>query len=173
MEPEGSLPHSKESAVCHYPEPHRSSPCPHPTSLRSTLIISSHLRVGLSNGLFPSGFPIKNLYASCLFPIHALSIPVLCVIFVRRLRFYSEELLAPRPTPKLEKHPLSVVYGCLFNIFAATHFLRAKKAAPPERETLIPSVFTICRQHSMLSQAICASSAGKNATKISSISNKH
>jgi len=29
-------------------------------------------------------------------------------------------LLAPRPTPKLEYHPLSAFRDCLFNIFAAT-----------------------------------------------------
>jgi len=34
--------------------------------------------------------------------------------------FYSEELFAPRPTPKLEDHPLSVVRDCLFNTFVAT-----------------------------------------------------
>jgi hypothetical protein len=34
--------------------------------------------------------------------------------------FYGEELLAPRPTPKLEDHPVSAVRDCLFNIFAAT-----------------------------------------------------
>jgi len=34
--------------------------------------------------------------------------------------FYSEELLAPYPTPKLEDHPLSAVRDCLFNIFAVT-----------------------------------------------------
>jgi hypothetical protein len=34
--------------------------------------------------------------------------------------FYGEGLLAPRPTPKLEDHPLSFVRGCLFNVFAAT-----------------------------------------------------
>jgi hypothetical protein len=28
-------------------------------------------------------------------------------------------LLAPRPTPKMEDHPLLSVRGCLFNIFAA------------------------------------------------------
>jgi hypothetical protein len=36
------------------------------------------------------------------------------------LVFYGEELLAPRPTPKLEDHPLSAVRDCLFNIFTAT-----------------------------------------------------
>jgi hypothetical protein len=34
--------------------------------------------------------------------------------------FYGEEFLAPRPTPKLEDHPLSAVRDCLFNVFAAT-----------------------------------------------------
>jgi hypothetical protein len=34
--------------------------------------------------------------------------------------FYGEELLAPRPTPKVEVHPLSAVRDCLFNVLAAT-----------------------------------------------------
>jgi len=34
--------------------------------------------------------------------------------------FYSEEMLALRPTPKLEDHTLSVVRDCLFKIFTAT-----------------------------------------------------
>jgi hypothetical protein len=34
-------------------------------------------------------------------------------IFVNRLIFYGEELLAPHPTPKLEDHPLSAVRDCL------------------------------------------------------------
>jgi hypothetical protein len=46
-------------------------------------------------------------------------------IFVTRFFFYGEELLAPRPTSKLEDHPLSAACDCLFNIFAATlHILR-------------------------------------------------
>jgi len=32
METEGSLLHSQDPATCPYPEPDRSSPCPHPTS---------------------------------------------------------------------------------------------------------------------------------------------
>jgi hypothetical protein len=50
MEPEGSLPHSQDPATCPYPEPAQSSSCPHPTALRSILILSSHLRLGLPNG---------------------------------------------------------------------------------------------------------------------------
>ena len=35
---------------------------PHPTSWRSILILSTHLRLGLPNGLLPSGFPTNTLY---------------------------------------------------------------------------------------------------------------
>ena len=35
---------------------------PHPTSWRSILILSTHLGLGLPNGLLPSGFPTKTLY---------------------------------------------------------------------------------------------------------------
>ena len=43
---------------------------PHPTSWRSTLILSTHLRLGLPNCLLPSDFPSKNLYAPLSSPIH-------------------------------------------------------------------------------------------------------
>ena len=44
---------------------------PHPTSWRSILIFSSHLRLGLPSGLFPPGFPNKILYSPLLSPIRA------------------------------------------------------------------------------------------------------
>jgi hypothetical protein len=47
------------------------------------------------------------------------------VKFYNKAVFYSEELLAPCPTSKLEDFLLSAVCSCLFNIFAATlHILR-------------------------------------------------
>ena len=39
---------------------------PHSTSQRSTLILSSILRIGLPSGVRPLGFPIKTLYAPLL-----------------------------------------------------------------------------------------------------------
>jgi len=69
MEPEGSLPHSQVSATCLYPEPDQSSPCPHPTSWRSILILSSHPRLRLPSGRFPSGFPHQN-------PIYTTDCPI-------------------------------------------------------------------------------------------------
>ena len=58
MEPQSSSPHSQAPTTCPYPEPTPSSP---PSSPRSIIILSYHLRLGLPNGLFPSGFPTKTL----------------------------------------------------------------------------------------------------------------
>jgi hypothetical protein len=71
MEPEGSIPNSQELSTCSYPEPDITSP--HPTSPRSILILSTHLRLALPSGLFPSGFPSNNLYAFLFSPTRAVS----------------------------------------------------------------------------------------------------
>ena len=44
---------------------------PPPTSRRSILILSSHLRLGLPSGLFPSGLPIRTLCPPLPSPIRA------------------------------------------------------------------------------------------------------
>ena len=68
MEPKSSLTHSQVPATCPYPEPAWSSPYSHiPLPKRSILIFSSHLRLGLPTGLFPSGSPPPN-------PVHASSL---------------------------------------------------------------------------------------------------
>ena len=43
---------------------------PYPTSW-GCILLSSHLRLGLPSGLFPSGFRTKTLYAPLLYPIRA------------------------------------------------------------------------------------------------------
>ena len=42
---------------------------PQPTSWRSILILSTHIRLGLPSGLCPSGFPIRTLYVPLSSPI--------------------------------------------------------------------------------------------------------
>jgi hypothetical protein len=72
IEPEGSLPCSQQPSTGPYPESDQSSPIPpHPMSLRSILILSTHLRLGLPSGLLPSGFPTNILYAFLFSPIRA------------------------------------------------------------------------------------------------------
>ena len=43
----------------------------HPTSWRTIFILSSHLRLCIPSGLFPTGFPPKSLYTPLFSPIRA------------------------------------------------------------------------------------------------------
>jgi hypothetical protein len=65
METEGSLPRSQEPSTGPYPEPDGSNPY-NLIPLRSILILSTHLRLGLPSGPFPSGFLTNILYAFLL-----------------------------------------------------------------------------------------------------------
>jgi hypothetical protein len=98
MEPEGPLPHSPLPATCLYPEPTQSSPYPHIPPPEDPSLFRCLGRTKVSVQV--RGF--------------------VCEYFVTKIRFHSQELLAPRPTPKLEDHSLSAVRYWLFNIFAAT-----------------------------------------------------
>jgi hypothetical protein len=72
-EPEGSSPHSQQPANGPCPEPGESTPHPprppQPISRISILFPSSHIRLCLPSGLFPSGFPTKTVYTFIPSPI--------------------------------------------------------------------------------------------------------
>jgi hypothetical protein len=55
--------------------------------------------------------------------------PRFLAVFVNKLIFYGEKLLAPRPNPKLEDHPFSAVRDYLFSTFAAN--LQNSRASLP------------------------------------------
>jgi hypothetical protein len=69
------VPPSTSATICKRPLPvpilSHNNPVhdPHSISGRSISILSSHILLGLPSYLFPSGLPIKNLYAPLLFPI--------------------------------------------------------------------------------------------------------
>jgi hypothetical protein len=70
MEPKGTLLCSQDPTTGPYHEPDESSPHPPTVSVR-TILMSSHLRLGLPSRLFPSGFPTKVLYALPISPMRA------------------------------------------------------------------------------------------------------
>jgi hypothetical protein len=74
-EPEGSSPCSQEPSTGPYPEPVQSSPS-HSISPRSILILSTHIRLGLPSGLFPSGFLTNILHAFLLFLFVRHALPI-------------------------------------------------------------------------------------------------
>jgi len=63
----------------------------HPTSCRSILILTTHLRLGLPSGIFPSGFPNKTLYTPLLSPIR-VTCPahIIHLDFITRILFPEE-----------------------------------------------------------------------------------
>jgi hypothetical protein len=76
MEPEGSLPCSQHPSTDPYPLSQIDPVHTIASYLRSILILSTHLRLGIPSGLFRSGFPANILYTFLfsIFVPHALPI---------------------------------------------------------------------------------------------------
>ena len=105
---------------------------PHPTSWRSNFILSSHLRLGLPSGLFPSCFPTKTLYTPLPSPIRATCHAHLIFLdFITRiLSGELENLNILGRSCSFEKHVVSFLeavwwyYSCFAASVLNWHFFR-------------------------------------------------
>jgi hypothetical protein len=83
--PRSSSQHSQQPATGPYPEPVESNPPPKSISVRS-ILIPSHLRLGLPSSLFPLGFSAKTLYNFLPSPMRAtrpaqlISLDLICLV---------------------------------------------------------------------------------------------
>jgi hypothetical protein len=68
METDVSLQCSQEPSTRPYPEPDESNLYPHLISLRSILVLFSHICLGLPSGLFHFGFPTNLCIRSFPYP---------------------------------------------------------------------------------------------------------
>jgi hypothetical protein len=97
MKPKGSLPYTQQPANCPYSESDKSGPCPIRISLKSILILSSHLLLGLPSGLFLTGSPTNTPHATFPHPV-----PAIC----KKGSFYSQMLVEEEAkSPKLNHSP--------------------------------------------------------------------
>ena len=121
MEPAFSILHFQEPTTYPCPEPDQSSPCLHPISWKSILILPFNLRLGIPSGLFPSGLPTN-------YSTHLYSHPRLLYVPKShyscfdhpndfRRRIHIKQLLATWPIPPLVTSPLLGL-----NIFLSTLF---------------------------------------------------
>ena len=82
---------------------------PHPTSWRSVLILSTHLRLGLPYGLLPSSFPTKTLYTPLSSPIRT-TCPAHLILFFK----YNLSYLSLFVRESIRKHKEKVAFSFCF-----------------------------------------------------------
>jgi len=101
MEPEGSSPHSQAPATCPYRQPERSSPCLHIPFIENQFYYCPPIYMQFFHVVS------FHLVSSLLRP---------CETFCNIVTFYGKELLASRPTCKLDETRFSAVHVYLFRI---------------------------------------------------------
>ena len=90
---------------------------PHPTSWRFILILSTHLRLGLPSGLFPSGFSTKILYTTLSLPIRATCPAHLILLdFIARTILGEEYWSFRSSLCNLPHYPIMVYSFCIYSL---------------------------------------------------------
>jgi hypothetical protein len=111
----------------------------HHIPLRSILILSTHLRLGLPSGLLPSGFATNILYAFLFSLIHALNILIY-------LRTYKQKRFN-RP-PFYRPQAISATCDGLLNVTCPPFLWRSSPATAPTSRCLVvitPATFPQAR----------------------------
>jgi hypothetical protein len=91
---EGSFLRSQEPTTGPYPEPDESNPHTTHIFVRSVLIFSSYLYLGLASGFFPSGVPIKILYSFLMSPKRGICPTALPMVYMLHFTIYFHIILS-------------------------------------------------------------------------------